>query len=45
MSMCFFFLGFVGDHTLGGQQHTGDRSGILERNTGNLSRIDNPSPE
>ena len=45
MSVSFFFLGLVGDHTFGGQQHTGDRSGIFKRNTGNLGRVDNPGPE
>src|SRR6185437_3886052 len=45
MSVSFFFLGLVGDYTLGGQQHTGDRSGIFKCNTGYLGRVDDAGPE
>lgn len=36
-----FFL--VGNHTLGGEEHTGNRSGIFKSYTGNLGRVDNTS--
>ena len=36
-----FFGGFVGNHTFSSQQHSGDRSSVLQGNTTHLSRIDN----
>src|ERR1700722_19672668 len=41
MSMSFFLLGLVGDHTFSGQQHACDGSGILEGDAGDLRGVDN----
>src|SRR5258708_29935740 len=41
MRVSFFLLRLVCDHTFGGQQHTGDGSGIFQCDAGDLCRIDN----
>ena len=36
-------LGLVADETLGGEEHAGDRSGVLQSHTGHLGRVDDSS--
>jgi hypothetical protein len=40
--MSLFLLGLISNHTLGGQQHPRNGSGIFQRDPGHLRRIDNP---
>src|SRR5580700_5449014 len=42
---CLLLLRLLHDHYLGGEEETGDRSGVLQRGPGDLSRVDDPRLE
>src|SRR5215472_2179031 len=42
---CLLLLRLLGDHCLSGEEETGDGSGVLQRGTGDLSRVDDPRLE
>src|SRR5689334_16880377 len=42
---CLLLLRLLGDHYLGGEEETGDGSGVLQRGTGDLGWVDDPRLE